>query len=89
MQIVLFPDKSEWGSYLQRPHRDASELRDTVHGVLSDIKARGDEAVKEYELKFDKVALSILAVSETEMDEAEQLVSEELKGAIQLAHDNI
>lgn len=89
MQIVLFPDKSEWGSYLQRPHRDASELRDIVHGVLSDIKARGDEAVKEYELKFDKVALSSLAVSETEMDEAEQLVSEELKGAIQLAHDNI
>lgn len=89
MQIVLFPDKSEWGSYLQRPHRDASELRDIVHGVLSDIKARGDEAVKEYELKFDKVALSSLAVSETEMDKAEQLVSEELKGAIQLAHDNI
>jgi len=89
MQIVLFPDKSEWGSYLQRPHRDASELRDIVHGVLSDIKARGDEAVKEYELKFDKVALSSLAVSDTEMDEAEQLVSEELKGAIQLAHDNI
>ena len=89
MQIVLFPDKSEWGSYLQRPHRDALELRDIVHGVLSDIKARGDEAVKEYELKFDKVALSSLAVSETEMDEAEQLVSEELKGAIQLAHDNI
>jgi histidinol dehydrogenase len=89
MQIVLFPDKSEWGSYLQRPHRDVSELRDIVHGVLSDIKARGDEAVKEYELKFDKVALSSLAVSDTEMDEAEQLVSEELKGAIQLAHDNI
>ena len=89
MQIVLFPDKSEWGSYLQRPHRDASELRDIVHGVLSDIKARGDEAVKEYELKFDKVALSSLAVSDTEMDEAEQFVSEELKGAIQLAHDNI
>ena len=89
MQIVLYPDKSEWSSYLQRPHRDASELRDIVHGVLSDIKVRGDEAVKEYELKFDKVALSSLAVSETEMDEAEQLVSEELKGAIQLAHDNI
>lgn len=89
MQIILYPDKSEWGSYLQRPHRDSSELRDTVHGVLSDVRERGDEAVKEYELKFDKVALSSLAVSEAEMDEAEQLVGEELKGAIQLAHDNI
>lgn len=89
MQIILYPDKSEWGSYLQRPHRDASELRDTVLGVLSDIRARGDEAVKEYELKFDKVALTSLAVTEAEMDEAEKLVGEELKGAIQLAHDNI
>lgn len=89
MQIILYPDKSEWGSYLQRPHRDASELRDTALGVLSDIRARGDEAVKEYELKFDKVALTSLAVTEAEMDEAEKLVGEELKGAIQLAHDNI
>ena len=46
MQIIRYPDKKEWGSYLQRPHRDASELRDTVRGVLSDVRNRGDEAVK-------------------------------------------
>ena len=89
MQIILYPNKKEWGTYLSRPHRDASELRATVHGVLSDIRERGDEAVKEYELKFDKVALSSLAVTEAEMDEAERLVDAELKGAIQIAHDNI
>ncbi len=89
MQIIRYPDKKEWGSYLQRPHRDASELRDTVRGVLSDVRSRGDEAVKEYELKFDKVSLQSLQVSQTEMQEAEALVSEKLKAAIQLAHDNI
>lgn len=89
MQIIRYPDKKEWGSYLQRPHRDASELRDTVRGVLSDVRNRGDEAVKEYELKFDKVSLQSLQVSQTEMREAESLVSDELKAAIQLAHDNI
>ncbi len=89
MQIIRYPDKKEWGSYLQRPHRDASELRDTVRGVLSDVRNRGDEAVKEYELKFDKVSLQSLQVSQTEMKEAESLVSDELKAAIQLAHDNI
>lgn len=89
MQIIRYPDKKEWGSYLQRPHRDASELRDTVRGVLSDVRNRGDEAVKEYEQKFDKVSLQSLQVSQTEMQEAESLVSDELKAAIQLAHDNI
>jgi histidinol dehydrogenase len=53
------------------------------------VRQRGDEAVKEYELKFDKAALQSLAVSEQEMQEAEQLVSSELKAAIELAHQNI
>jgi len=89
MNIISNPNKAEWSALLQRPHRDASELRQTVKTVLDDIQARGDEAVKEYELKFDKVQLATLAVSEEEMQEAEELVSEELKAAIALAHENI
>ena len=57
--------------------------------MLADIRQRGDEAVKEYELKFDKAALTGLAVTEQEMDEAETLVSNELRDAIILAHHNI
>ena len=57
--------------------------------VLADVKARGDEAVKEYELKFDKAELKSLTVTEAEMDEAEKLVSNELRDAIILAHHNI
>lgn len=53
------------------------------------MKQRGDEAVKEYEAKFDKVALTSLAVTEQEMDEAESLISNDLKDAIILAHHNI
>jgi len=53
------------------------------------VKRRGDDAVKGYELKFDHVDLPDLAVSEAEMNEAEQLVSTELKAAIMLAHHNI
>jgi histidinol dehydrogenase len=61
----------------------------TVSSVLSDVKARGDEAVKEYEQRFDHVALASLAVTEAEIDEAETLVSADLKAAIKLAHENI
>ena len=89
MQIVKFPAKSQWASFLERPHRDASELRETVKTVLDDIQARGDAAVKEYELKFDKVQLDSLQVSEAELQEAESLVSDELKQALTLAHHNI
>jgi histidinol dehydrogenase len=53
------------------------------------VKHRGDEAVKGYELKFDHVDLPTLEVSAEEMAEAETLVSDELKAAISLAHDNI
>ncbi|MBQ0023583.1 MAG: histidinol dehydrogenase [Prevotellaceae bacterium] len=89
MNIVKYPNKSEWRQLLERPHRDASELRDTVKTVLDKIKNEGDAAVKEFELKFDKVELHSLAVSEQEMEEAEQLVSPELKDALVLAHSNI
>ncbi len=74
---------------IERPHKDAAELNCVVEGVLSDIRKRGDEAVREYELKFDKVALRSLKVSDEEMAEAESLVSEELKSALRLAHKNI
>lgn len=64
-------------------------LRETVQKVLEDVKANGDAAVKAYEKQFDKVELEDLAVSEAEMNEAENLVSADLKSALQLAHDNI
>ena len=57
--------------------------------VLADVKTRGDEAVFDYEERFDHVRLSDLAVSKAEMDEAERLVDEPLKEAIRLAHTNI
>ena len=89
MNIVRYPERSEWQKLVERPHLDISKLNDTVASVLADIKKRGDDAVKGYELKFDHVDLPTLAVTQEEMDEAEKLVSTELKAAIQLAHYNI
>ena len=89
MNIIRFPERSEWAEIIERPHLDVSQLNETVASVLADVKRRGDDAVKGYELKFDHVDLPDLAVSEAEMNEAEQLVSPELKAAIMLAHHNI
>ncbi len=89
MKIYRYPQQGEWDAILQRPHLDLSQLHATVKDVLDDIRARGDEAVKAYEAKFDHVTLETLAVSAQEMDEAEGLLDDDLKAAIRLAHDNI
>lgn len=89
MKIYRYPKREQWGEITSRPRLDLTKLNETVSTVLNDVRQRGDEAVKEYEQKFDKATLTSLAVSEQEMLEAEQLVSAELKAAIKLAHENI
>jgi len=89
MKIIKRPRQEDWAEICQRPHLDITQLMNTVNTVLCDIKTRGDKAVFEYEERFDHVALNSLAVTESEIDEAETLVSKELKDAIVLAHENI
>jgi len=89
MNILKYPAREEWAQIVGRPHLDTTQLNQTVADVLADVKARGDEAVKGYELKFDHIDLDTLAVSDEEKAEAERLVSPELRQAIELAHDNI
>jgi len=89
MNIYRYPKKEEWKEITERPHLDVSQLNKTVENVLADIKANGDAAVKHYEQLFDHVNLESLAVSEVEMQEAEIMVGDELRHALELAHDNI
>ncbi len=89
MKLYKYPQREQWAEIVERPRLDLSQLNATVASVLADVKQRGDEAVKDYEEKFDKVRLTSLAVTEQEMDEAERLISNELKDAIILAHHNI
>lgn len=89
MQKILYPQPNEWPLLTERPHIDTTQLTETVLAVLNDIRRDGDDAVRRYEEKFDHVVLDQLLVSEEEMQEAEQLVSADLKEAIVLAHRNI
>ena len=89
MNIIKYPTREQWVEIVERPHLDVTELNQTVASVLADVRQRGDEAVKGYELKFDHIDLDSLIVTEEEMEEAEKLVSAELRQAIELAHENI
>ena len=89
MILISNPDKSQWQEILKRPVMTTENLFDTVRSVIDRVKEEGDRAVLDYEEKFDKVVLASLAVSEEEQQEAENLVSEDLKAAIRLAKQNI
>jgi histidinol dehydrogenase len=43
---------------------------DTVRGIIQDVRERGDAALFDYSLKFDKTSLDSLAVSAEEIEEA-------------------
>ena len=89
MNVIKYPGREDWASLTSRPHLDVSQLNSVVSGVLDDVRANGDKAVKAYELKFDHAQLDSLQVSEKEMKEARKLVSKDLEEAIRLAHYNI
>lgn len=83
------PPSSEWNSILKRPAFDSSQLEESVSKILLDIKLNGEEAVKKYVLKFDGVNLKELRVSDSEIEAAILLVSNDLKAAIDVAKSNI
>lgn len=89
MEIIKYPTSGEWNKLIKRPALDVSSLFGTVQKVLDEVRTQGDEAVKKYGEQFDKVKISDLLVSETEINEAKTLVNAELKEAILIAKNNI
>ncbi|WP_439155300.1 histidinol dehydrogenase [Yoonia sp.] len=67
---------------------DASDVRDIVNKILSDIEAGGDDAAREYAAKFDKYNGNIILTAE-EIAAASDLVPDKLKADIQFAQDNV
>ena len=84
-----YPAATDWEKISARPHLDTQQLAEVVKDVLADIKANGDEAVRKYESKFDHVELDSLKVSADEVNEAEGLISDELKNSLLTAYHNI
>ncbi len=89
MNYYEYPIPSEWEQLLKRPTFETKSLEERVVPILQQVKEKGDEALKEFTLAFDKIKLEDLFVSDDEILEAEQLVSEELKKAIDIARINI
>jgi histidinol dehydrogenase len=89
LHIIENPAKSQWAELLARPVFHSVGLNETVCKILADIKSRGDLAVGEYSLQFDKVSLHDRAVNATDIEKAESNLDEKLKKAIVQAKQNI
>ena len=66
-----------------------TELIDGVRRIISDVRERGDEAIKEYTRRFDGVELDKLRVEKNCIEEARERVDNNLKDAITLAIENL
>lgn len=89
MKIYQQPSPDTWEDILRRPVMEAARLDQVVQGVIDEVAARGDEAVRAFTARFDGVELGDFRVSEAEIAAAEQSLDEELKAAIGLAQQNI
>jgi histidinol dehydrogenase len=89
MHTFSYSDIAANPSLLARPALAAANLEATVAQILQEVRQRGDAAVQEYTLRFDKVAVDHLEVSATELAEAEASLDTALKTAIQTAKANI
>ena len=89
MKLIKYPSHNNWNEILQRPVFDSMQLQEKVSAVLNDVKLNGDDAIKKYTKQFDGIELSDFTVSKEEIVEAINLLSEDLKTAIQTAANNI
>lgn len=89
MKLVIEPNKKDWSELLQRPSFDANSLLPKVQEVLDAVKARGDEAVKEFTLSFDQVDILESKLSSEQISQFAATLDNNVKKAIELAKANI
>ena len=92
MQVLNYENLNEKEKFeaLKRPVMSVKEeLGGVVKRIIDDVKKRGDEALYEQALKFDKAEISSIQISQKELNEACERVDENLKKAIQKAYENI
>ena len=86
--IKIFRDYAV-SDILSREIDDYGEYEEVVKGILADVRARGDEALKEYGKKFDGAELDSLEVTEEEFAAAEGALSEDYKRVVRTSAENI
>lgn len=89
MDIIINPQRGQWKALTERNIPDDPQVTEAVESIINDVRLRGDEALRDMAQKFDHATIRELEVTETEIDEACALVSEQVKNAIRNGAANI
>ncbi len=89
MKTIINPNRSSWSSLVKRPSQSLEELEPLIKKIFENVRVKGDAAVLEYTKAFDGVDLNEIRVSSEEIRSAGAGLSDDLKGAMQLAKQNI
>ena len=90
MKILKNPSFSELNSALKRPtDTQAAARRETVAGLLEEVRREGDRAVRRLSERFDGQVPETFETAPSAFETAEKMLSEDLKTAIRLAYNNI
>jgi histidinol dehydrogenase len=81
--------KADIQDLISRNADSTHKIRATVEDIIAEVKTKGDNALKSFALKFDKVELTNLFIESAEIDELAKSVSTEVKKAINTAYANI
>ena len=91
MKIYTYKDlsKAEVEELCLRQLEDDERIRSTVTEIVSEVKLKGDEALKGYALQFDQIKLQELFIGADEIFEIASTIPEDAKQAIDVAYENI
>ncbi|WP_326983420.1 histidinol dehydrogenase [Chryseobacterium sp. MYb264] len=89
MKINTYPKREIWQELVKRPIIERNEISKIIENIFTEVENKGDEAMFSFNKQFDKVEIESLKVSENELNDAGNSISEDLKAAIQQAKENI
>ncbi len=89
MKIIRYPNITETTKLLKRPVLEMENIRQQVSPILNTVKIDGDKALFDLTERFDGIELEKLRVENSEFDEAEKIVKDKFKNAIEIAKQNI
>jgi histidinol dehydrogenase len=83
--------EAEFVALLNAKRESAEDLDNAVAAILNDVRARGDAALAEYSLRFDRVDLATLGlrISSEEIEAAVGAADRQAVKALEFAHERV
>ncbi len=89
MKINRYPNRENWSELVKRPVLQREKMAETIADIFDQVEKNGDQALIDFNKKFDGAEIKNIKISQAEIDNAEELINEDLKQAIHQAKDNI